>query len=502
VRYRFAVLGIATGLAAGLASTALAVPPPNDDFADGSVVSGFPVSVDGTNAEATNEPGEPSPFQPELPLPHSVWFRWTAPSSRHVAVLGCSDELRSDRSPAAGVWIGETLATLRSAGRSSHTLAPGCAKFSRGRVFSGGRVAFFAVAGQTYNIAVGTLEAGGLRLRIVPAGSVRSEMVPTRSGSRARLVYRAAPGERNRADFSLDWDPTDGVLMHRPEPPRAPVAFMVGSEESLSPGAGCALDVNASVACPIPGGLLSEGPLLYLGDGDDQALVTYSRARTVVWGGPGDDYIHAGGRMNGGPGDDQIFARPWVASRIRGGPGEDRITPSKRSDVIDPGPGIDRISGSGGNTHGRDVVNTRDGEIDYPLCFAGDVNYIDGLDAYPGDCGTVRRRGAPRAIPSDFGPITAFPESGGGEVRLTCPADEPDVCAGSFAVTRGERVFVRQRFRIVQFDGPHGETERFGFSATEREIRAMQGEVRITVRTREARGRIRTASGVYLVNAF
>jgi hypothetical protein len=55
-----------------------ATPPPNDNFADGQVITGSSGTVDGTNVAATTEEGENNYGV------HSIWYRWTAPASGEV----------------------------------------------------------------------------------------------------------------------------------------------------------------------------------------------------------------------------------------------------------------------------------------------------------------------------------------------------------------------------------------------------------------------------------
>ena len=60
------------------------VPPPNDDFANASVLTGPAGSVQGSNGGATNEPGEPADHmtdpQGDPSVGASVWYMWTAPA--------------------------------------------------------------------------------------------------------------------------------------------------------------------------------------------------------------------------------------------------------------------------------------------------------------------------------------------------------------------------------------------------------------------------------------
>jgi hypothetical protein len=70
--------------------TAGAAAPVNDDFADRQVVSGpLPITVQGSNVEATKEGGE---FLPGLGAAgHSIWFEWEATATGWVTIGACDD---------------------------------------------------------------------------------------------------------------------------------------------------------------------------------------------------------------------------------------------------------------------------------------------------------------------------------------------------------------------------------------------------------------------------
>src|SRR5687768_8010062 len=81
---------VATGaaLVALLAVSATAGPayaaPPNDNFADATVLAEPPVTITADPSEATGQPGEPFHFFEG----RTVWYRWTASSSGSYTV-GC-----------------------------------------------------------------------------------------------------------------------------------------------------------------------------------------------------------------------------------------------------------------------------------------------------------------------------------------------------------------------------------------------------------------------------
>ncbi len=122
-RSRSAILALTACLSS---FSVYAAPPPNDNFADATVISGFPVTVTGSNIEATLEPGEPLPEGYEFYARKSVWYQWTAPTSGLVQI----DTFGSYYQPMFGpplpwfnpnpaVWTGTSvtaLTELRSGG--------------------------------------------------------------------------------------------------------------------------------------------------------------------------------------------------------------------------------------------------------------------------------------------------------------------------------------------------------------------------------------------------
>jgi PASTA domain len=141
---RTAVLGAATlvGLAV-LIPAAVAAPPANEAFATAQVLSGNAGSVLGTNADATKEPGEPNHAGEQGG--HSVWYRWTAPSSGHAVFDTCSDT-RFDTMLA--VYAGATVSALTEVASSDD----GCGTQSL--------VSFAVQAGTEYAIAVDGYDGG------------------------------------------------------------------------------------------------------------------------------------------------------------------------------------------------------------------------------------------------------------------------------------------------------------------------------------------------------
>ncbi len=137
----------------GTVSLALQPPPANDDFAAAEALSGMlPITVDGTNAGATRESGEPD--HAESPGGASVWYTWTPAESGTVSIETCD----SDFDTVLAVYTGDTVAGLTPLVSNDEACG------------SQSRVTFAAVAGTIYRIAVDgyTADQGPLTLRLHP----------------------------------------------------------------------------------------------------------------------------------------------------------------------------------------------------------------------------------------------------------------------------------------------------------------------------------------------
>ena len=120
------------------AAPAHALVPSNDSFAGAQVVSGpLPVSLAGTNVEATKEPGEPN--HAGNAGGKSVWYRWT-PAATVVAVVETC--VGSSFDTTLAIYTGNAVNALALVVSNDDA----CDARSR--------VSFTAVAAQTYYVAV------------------------------------------------------------------------------------------------------------------------------------------------------------------------------------------------------------------------------------------------------------------------------------------------------------------------------------------------------------
>ncbi len=124
-------------------TTTPTVAPPNDNFANTQVITGNSGTVNGTNAFATKEAGEPNHSPDNFPSGKSIWYRWTAPNSGTVTMTTAG----SDFDTLLAVYGGTSVGALGTA------IAANDDENNPGGILTS-RVQFAAVSGTTYQIAV------------------------------------------------------------------------------------------------------------------------------------------------------------------------------------------------------------------------------------------------------------------------------------------------------------------------------------------------------------
>lgn len=138
----YAVATDASGVSSAARAATLTVTsarPANDNFVNATLITGPSAAVTSTNINATREAGEP--YIANNVGGKSVWFVWTAPSTRTVSI----NTHGSNFDTMLGVYTGNTVSSLTRIASNDDDPAGGTLTSA---------VSFYAVAGQTYRIAV------------------------------------------------------------------------------------------------------------------------------------------------------------------------------------------------------------------------------------------------------------------------------------------------------------------------------------------------------------
>ena len=176
-------------------TNALPARPSNDDFANATVLSGFPVSDSGSNELATRELGEP--LHAGQYSDASVWWSWTAPFAGTVTITTAG----SDFDTTLGVYVGSSVTNLAYiAGNDDED--PG--------VIVTSAVTFDTIAGQTYRIAVDGFDDsyGQIALAIKSQGGSPGMQLTdplALPDGNFRFTLTGPPGRTNEIDASPDF---------------------------------------------------------------------------------------------------------------------------------------------------------------------------------------------------------------------------------------------------------------------------------------------------------
>jgi hypothetical protein len=162
------------------------VAPPNDNFANATVITGSRVTVSGTNVDATVEPGEPE--HAGKPGGHSVWWSWAAPADGAVTIDTCD----SDFDTLLAVYTGTTVNALTPVASNDDAEACG----------GGSSVTFVAASGQAYAIAVDGAydETGEIALRLQPTMTLQATTLK-RSGKIDATRFQIEVASEGEGDF-------------------------------------------------------------------------------------------------------------------------------------------------------------------------------------------------------------------------------------------------------------------------------------------------------------
>jgi hypothetical protein len=120
---------------------ALPAAPANDNFVNAITLQGSAGSVNGTNANATKEAGEPAPIPNLTPGGRSIWYNWTAPGTGNATF----DTNGSDFDTVLAVYTGSAVNALSASIASSDDISA---------QNHASRVQFAVTAGTVYRITV------------------------------------------------------------------------------------------------------------------------------------------------------------------------------------------------------------------------------------------------------------------------------------------------------------------------------------------------------------
>lgn len=170
MRIAHLVLVLALACFGVLASEAVAVAPPNDDFGHATPIR-VGSTVKGTIDGATKQPAEPQHARSRAT--HSVWYRFRARRNVTVGLNTC----RSSFNTVVAVYRGRSLQSLRTVDFNDN-----------GGCLDGSRVAFTAWRGRSYRIAVAGIGVRGrFRLKVAAIATPPNDdfinAVPIRLGS-------------------------------------------------------------------------------------------------------------------------------------------------------------------------------------------------------------------------------------------------------------------------------------------------------------------------------
>jgi hypothetical protein len=147
--YRIAVAGFSRSADEGTFTLHMFHDPPSNDYFFGAQeISGNSTTVAGTTLLATREYDEPDHYPDDSSLlgEHSVWYRWTAPSSGPVEMNTCQANISST----IAVYTGSAVFALNRVADNRSACPSGL----------GSKVTFDATAGTTYRIAVAEPDGG------------------------------------------------------------------------------------------------------------------------------------------------------------------------------------------------------------------------------------------------------------------------------------------------------------------------------------------------------
>jgi uncharacterized repeat protein (TIGR02543 family) len=191
-----------------------------DDFITALPLSGSSVTTVATNVGMSKEPGEPN--HAGNPGGKSIWWRWMAPSSGPVTVTTAGSPFNT----LLGIYTGQAVSSLTLIASDNNS----------GGTSNRSRVAFSAVAGTIYNIAVDGVNGASSRVNL-------SVTMGTGPGTNPQLrnIVRLVDG---RAQFMVVGSTNRAYLIQASENLSAWIG--IGSVNTDGSGTGVFIDPSAA----------------------------------------------------------------------------------------------------------------------------------------------------------------------------------------------------------------------------------------------------------------
>ncbi len=166
--------------------------PPNDSFTNRISLSGASTTTNGSNVEATREPGEP--LHADQMGDTSVWWSWTAPANDPVTITTAG----SDFDTLLAVYTGPSVSNLTVVASNDDTDP------TNGVLTSS--VSFTPATGQNYGIAVDGFDgaSGLISLRIATVTTRLSAPLLLPDGT-FQFDLNGAPGQIYEIDATTDF---------------------------------------------------------------------------------------------------------------------------------------------------------------------------------------------------------------------------------------------------------------------------------------------------------
>jgi hypothetical protein len=194
----------------------------------------------------------------------------------------------------------------------------------------------------------------------------------------------------------------------------------------------------------------------------------------------------AGDVLTGGAGPDELFGQegPDLLNGgdgndiLNGGDESDQLTAGKGADTLDGGKGIDDF----GRSDGGDTLISRDGFAEITTCVTADVIVNDLVDRLlaPERCASVSTAAAKHRFDTVISRRSPrLGADGGLRVRLGCPEEKPETCAGVLRARLGGRALDGARYRIRP-----GRRDTIELNLSPGEARRARGK-RLTLRATE-----------------